>query len=103
MMRPVLCAIFLVSFSPFPTFAQDLGDKPVKLAVPGMTFTRALNGAEGLVKVAGQSLTLRSEAKRANFRDPDGLDQAQPVARAHRIERAGVVQMETCQPRASTR
>ncbi len=72
MMKPVPCAVLLASLSPLPTLAQDLGDKPVTLAVPGMTFTRALNGAEGLVKVAGQSLTLRSEAKRDNFRDPDG-------------------------------
>ncbi len=71
-MRLVLCAVFLVSLSPLAAFAQDLGDKPTKLVVPGVTFTRALNGAESLVKVAGQSLTLRSEAKRDNFRDPDG-------------------------------
>ena len=52
--------------------AQDLGDKAVNIALPGVTLTRSLNGAAENTKVHGPKLTLTSEAKRDNFRDPNG-------------------------------
>ncbi|UOR04958.1 DUF1349 domain-containing protein [Hymenobacter aerilatus] len=38
----------------------------------GITFTRSLNGAAQNATVNGNVLTLRSDAKRDNFNDPDG-------------------------------
>ncbi len=55
-----------------PSFAQDLGDAATRIVLPGITFTRSLNGAAGHAKVNAGALTLTSEAKRDNFRDPDG-------------------------------
>ena len=43
-----------------------------KIKLPGITFTRALNGAEANARVEDGKLTLRSDARRDNFRDPDG-------------------------------
>ena len=52
--------------------AQELGDSPAHIILPGITFTRALNGAaEGATATSGK-LTLKCAAKRDNFRDPDG-------------------------------
>ena len=53
-------------------FGQELGDRPARISLPGMTFTRSLNGAAENASVAAGKLSLRSEAKRDNFRDPDG-------------------------------
>lgn len=55
-----------------PAIAQDLGDAHTKIALPGITFTRALNGAAANATVSGNKLTLKGIAKRDNFRDPDG-------------------------------
>lgn len=52
--------------------AQDLGSEPTNAALPGIAFNLALNGAEQHFKVEDGRLTLRSPAKRDNFRDPDG-------------------------------
>ncbi|UDF04065.1 DUF1349 domain-containing protein [Asticcacaulis sp. AND118] len=52
--------------------AQDLGEKAISMRLPGIVFSRALNGAEKEAKVAGDVITLTSQAKRDNFRDPDG-------------------------------
>ncbi len=43
-----------------------------EIKLPGITFTRALNGAEANARVEDGKLTLRSDARRDNFRDPDG-------------------------------
>ncbi len=43
-----------------------------EIRLPGITFTRSLNGAAANAKVEDGKLTLRSDAKRDNFRDPDG-------------------------------
>ena len=40
--------------------------------LPGLTFTRSLNGAAQNATVEKGVLTLRSDAKRDNFNDPDG-------------------------------
>jgi len=42
------------------------------IKLPGITFTRSLNNAADHAKVAGGRVTLPSEARRDNFRDPDG-------------------------------
>lgn len=55
-----------------PAHAQELGDKAVRIALPGITFTRALNGAAENMTIANGTLTLKSDAERDNFRDPDG-------------------------------
>jgi regulation of enolase protein 1 (concanavalin A-like superfamily) len=56
---------------PLLASAQGLGDKACNIALPGITFTRALNGAADHAKVTNGKLTLSSEAKRDNFRDPE--------------------------------
>lgn len=43
-----------------------------EIKLPGMTFTRSLNGAAANARVEDGRLTLRSDARRDNFRDPDG-------------------------------
>lgn len=72
-MKALLLALSLIALpaSP-PAFAQDRGDAQVRIALPGITFTRSLNGAAESTSVAEGTLTLASEAKRDNFRDPDG-------------------------------
>lgn len=42
------------------------------IKLPGITFTRSLNGAAANARVEDGKLTLRSDARRDNFRDPDG-------------------------------
>lgn len=74
MLRKILFSmapLFAVLGAP-ESCAQDLGDKAVSIALPGMTFTRSLNGAADHTKVTGSKLVLTSPAKRDNFRDPNG-------------------------------
>ncbi len=68
------CASFAMTFVILGSnaFAQDLGSASTRVALPGITFSLALNEAEKNVKVDGGRLTLSSPAKRDNFRDPDG-------------------------------
>jgi uncharacterized protein len=71
-MKILLSALSLLSLCvPLQASAQDLGDKGCRIALPGITFTRSLNGAADHAKVSGGKVTLASEAKRDNFRDPD--------------------------------
>ena len=42
------------------------------ITLPGITFTRSLNGAAAHAKVEDGRITLASEARRDNFVDPDG-------------------------------
>jgi regulation of enolase protein 1 (concanavalin A-like superfamily) len=42
------------------------------IELPGITFTRSLNGAAAHAKVQGGRITLASEARRDNFIGPDG-------------------------------
>ena len=55
-----------------PAGAQDRGDAAARVAVPGMVFTRALNGAAEGSRVEGQRLVMTSRAKTDNFIEPDG-------------------------------
>src|SRR3954470_6054413 len=52
--------------------AQDLGRADAHIALPGITFSLALNQGERSASVKDGTLTLGSAAKRDNFRDPDG-------------------------------
>lgn len=73
MKRVLACALSIASVAlAFQAAGQDLGDKPASVTVQDVTFTRALNGAEAAAHVSANALTLKSEAKRDNFRDPDG-------------------------------
>jgi uncharacterized protein len=51
---------------------QSLGDGPADIAVDGVRFTRALNGAAEASSVGGGAVTITSGAKRDFFREPDG-------------------------------
>ena len=68
------CASFAIVFVMLSSnaFAQDLGSAATRIALPGITFSLALNEAEKNVKVDGATVTLSSPAERDNFRDPDG-------------------------------
>lgn len=57
---------------PIQASAQDLGDEAANITLPGISFTRSLNGAAENTKVGNDKLTLTSAARRDNFRDPDG-------------------------------
>lgn len=67
-----LAALFAAMCVPTLASAQDPGGNSVSIALPGISFTRSLNGAGENVKVSGGKLTLTSAAKRDNFRDPNG-------------------------------
>jgi regulation of enolase protein 1 (concanavalin A-like superfamily) len=49
-----------------------LPGEPCRVQLPGLTFTRSLNGAAQNAKVDQGVLLLHSDAKRDNFNDPDG-------------------------------
>lgn len=70
-MKGSLLTVALLSVS-VAAQAQDLGSKTTNIALPGIAFDLALNEAERYFEVEGGRLTLRSPAKRDNFRDPDG-------------------------------
>lgn len=55
-----------------PETATQTPGEACNVQVAGLTFTRSLNGAAQNATVAQGKLTLRSEAKRDNFNDPDG-------------------------------
>lgn len=72
-MKNTLAAILVATTAvAVPAHAQELGDKQARVALPGITFTRSLNGAAENATVSGGRLILKSDAKRDNFRDPDG-------------------------------
>ena len=72
-MKIMLCSLSLLALCvPLQATAQELGDKACNITLPEITFTRSLNGAADHTKVSEGKLTLASEAKRDNFRDPNG-------------------------------
>jgi regulation of enolase protein 1 (concanavalin A-like superfamily) len=74
-MKIVLSALSLLSLGVLllhQASAQGSKNEACHIALPGITFTRSLNGAAADAKVSGGKLTLTSKAKRDNFRDPDG-------------------------------
>lgn len=74
MLRKILFSMapLLAVCAPPEGSGQDLGDKAANIALPGITFTRSLNGAAENAKVSDGKLTITSPAKRDNFRDPNG-------------------------------
>ena len=52
--------------------AEGSRNEPCHIAMPGVTFTRSLNGAASLAKFDSARLTLFCDAKRDNFRNPSG-------------------------------
>lgn len=74
MLRKILFATptLLAMCATLPSAAQDLGDKAANVTLPGISFTRSLNGAAENSKVSEGRLLLTSAAKRDNFRDPNG-------------------------------
>ena len=72
MQRGLLTLTILLFGMTTQAHAQDFGRATTRIALPGVTFDLALNGAEQYVERAGDRLTLKSPAKRDNFRDPDG-------------------------------
>jgi regulation of enolase protein 1 (concanavalin A-like superfamily) len=51
---------------------ENMMTEECHIKLSGITFTRSLNGAAAHAKVEDGRLTLASEARRDNFRDPDG-------------------------------
>ena len=51
---------------------ENMKTEECRISFPGITFTRSLNGAAAHAKVKDGRLTLASEARRDNSRDPDG-------------------------------
>lgn len=72
MRRYWLTVTIILASTASSAHAQDLGSAVTNIALPGATFTLALNEAEKHVQVADGRLTLTSPAKRDNFRDPNG-------------------------------
>ncbi len=68
----VALSLLLLSFTAGQAFAENMKTEECNIKLPGITFTRSLNGAAANVKVEDGRLTLASAARRDNFRDPDG-------------------------------
>lgn len=64
--------LLLLSFSASLAYSENMKAEECRITLPGITFTRSLNGAAANTKVENGRLTLRSDARRDNFRDPDG-------------------------------
>jgi regulation of enolase protein 1 (concanavalin A-like superfamily) len=69
---PGLLLLFFCALSRDASPQATTADGPCSIALPGITFTRSLNGAAANATVERGTLTLRSDARRDNFRDPDG-------------------------------
>ena len=65
-------SLLLLSFSAHQALPENMKTEECRIKLPGITFTRSLNGAAANAKVQGSAVTLASDAKRDNFRDPDG-------------------------------
>jgi regulation of enolase protein 1 (concanavalin A-like superfamily) len=64
--------LLLLTFTASQGFPGDQQSEKCLIKLPGITFTRSLNGAAAHAKVEDGRLTLTSEARRDNFRDPNG-------------------------------
>jgi hypothetical protein len=66
-------SLLLLSFTARQAFSESImKTEECHIKLPGITFTRSLNGAAAHAKVEDGRLTLTSEARSDNFRDPDG-------------------------------
>jgi len=72
MKRQLLTLSFvLICFTAQHGSAQNVTSEACYITLPGITFTRSLNGAAAHAKVEDGRLTLTSEARRDTFRDPN--------------------------------
>ena len=65
-------SLLLLSFIAGQASAATPSGEECRFGLPGITFTRSLNEVAAQAKVEEGRITLASEAKRDNFRDPDG-------------------------------
>jgi len=65
-------SLLLLSIAARPASPESVEAEKCRITLPGITFTRSLNQAAAQAKVEGGRITLASEARRDNFRDPDG-------------------------------
>jgi regulation of enolase protein 1 (concanavalin A-like superfamily) len=63
--------LVLLCFAPQPGSSQDAKNEACHIKLPGITFTRSLNGAAAHAKVEDGRVTLTSEARGDMFRDPN--------------------------------
>ncbi len=73
-MNLLVSALLLLLFCivPHQVSAEDRKSETCRITLPGITFTRSLNEAAAHAKVEDGRITLASEARRDNFRDPGG-------------------------------
>jgi regulation of enolase protein 1 (concanavalin A-like superfamily) len=65
-------SLLLLSFTARQASPENMNTEKCRIKLPGITFTRSLNQAAAHAKVEEGRITLASEARRDNFRDPDG-------------------------------
>ena len=65
-------SLLLLTLTAWHAFPDNQKGEECLIKLPGITFTRSLNGAAAHAKIEGGRLTLTSEARRDNFRDPNG-------------------------------
>ena len=64
-------SLVLLCFTAQTAFSQDVKSEACHITLPGITFTRSLNGAAAHASVKDGRLTLTSEARGDTFRDPN--------------------------------
>ena len=65
-------SLLLLAFTARQASPENMKTEECRIELPGITFTRSLNQAAAHAKVEDGRITLASEARRDNFRDPDG-------------------------------
>ena len=73
-MRKELSApsLLLLCFTAHRGSPENMRTEECRIKLPGITLTRSINDAAAHATVEGGSITLVSEARQDNFRDPDG-------------------------------
>jgi uncharacterized protein len=65
-------SLLLLPFAARQACAEKVTTEECRIQLPGITFTRSLNHAAAHAQVEAGKLSLASEARRDNFRDPAG-------------------------------
>ncbi len=65
-------SLLLLCFTARQGYPENMKTEECHIQLPGITFTRSLNQAAAHARVENGRITLASEARRDNFRDPDG-------------------------------
>ncbi len=65
-------SLLLLSVTAHRASPENMKPEECDIKLPGIAFTRSVNQAAAHAKVEGGRITLASEARRDNFRDPDG-------------------------------